>query len=202
MDMVTMETVIQDIASKSLIHLCVWYEDLLAIATYAFNGQFNSVTPSACTSLPAPVAPPHPQPLEDVGGGPVHYKGMDHKGVVHIAEEGNLLRAGEGLDVCSLELRCGLQVVLKLGAAANGSVVHSLGRGRVNTAGILVTPLTPTHTDMHTHTSSIPVRLEKGALRRVARSSFAFLQLFQWLDTSREMMQSFTNVGMCVCVCV
>ena len=34
MDMVTMETVIQDIASKSLIHLCVWHEDLFAIATY------------------------------------------------------------------------------------------------------------------------------------------------------------------------
>ena len=120
---------------------------------------------SACTSLPAPVAPPHPQPLEDVGGGPVHYKGMDHKGVVHIAEEGNLLRAGEGLDVCSLELCCGLQVVLKLGAAADGSVVHSLGRGRVNTAGILVTPLT--HTHRHAHTCSHTQAAYQSVWRKV-----------------------------------
>ena len=60
----------------------------------------------------------------------MHHEGVDDEGVVDIAEEGNLLLVREGLDIHALELCRALQVVLKLGAAANGSVVYSLGVGQ------------------------------------------------------------------------
>ena len=55
---------------------------------------------------------------------------MDYKSIVNITEEGKLLVSCEGLDVNSFQLSCALEVVLKLGAAANGRVVNRLGVGQ------------------------------------------------------------------------